>query len=227
MNESLLSGDGEQVVDLVFRVIGESVAIDHGYLLYSALSGLLPEAHGASWLGIHPLEGKALGTKSNCTRILPRALKLRAPAGRIPALLRISGRTVMVGSTPLRLGPPTVLALVPSASLDARAVHVRLTNAPRSSNPGLGRPSLDIEAMKSATLRELDRQLTALGISNSVQLLGRRTLTVGDQRLVTFSVRVMGLDDEGSLLLQAQGLGGKRRMGCGIFRPTRELHDPA
>jgi hypothetical protein len=34
-------------------------------------------------------------------------------------------------------------------------------------------------------------------------------------------VRVLGLSADDSLKLQICGLGGKRTMGCGIFRPAR------
>lgn len=222
MDESLLEGDGGEVVDLAFRVTGESVPVDHGYLLYSAVCSALPEVHAAAWLGIHPLDGEPMGSTPERLRLRPRgALKLRAPAARIAELLRISGRTLMVGSAPLRLGPPTIFALEPAGSVDARAVHIRLTEAPRRDNPDLDRPTLDMPAMKAATVRELERQLGELGVSGSVELLGKRTLTIGAQRLVTFSTRVSGLEPEASLLLQARGLGGKRAMGCGIFRPTR------
>jgi CRISPR-associated endonuclease/helicase Cas3 len=34
-------------VDLAFRLTGRKVPVDHGYALYSAMSRLLPELHGA------------------------------------------------------------------------------------------------------------------------------------------------------------------------------------
>ena len=34
-------------VDLAFRLTGSKVPVDHGYALYSAISRLLPEIHGA------------------------------------------------------------------------------------------------------------------------------------------------------------------------------------
>jgi CRISPR-associated protein Cas6 len=37
--------------------------------------------------------------------------------------------------------------------------------------------------------------------------------------VVGFGVEVTGLSDEDSIKLQICGLGGKRKMGCGIFVP--------
>jgi hypothetical protein len=34
-------------VDLAFRLTASKVPVDHGYALYSAISRLLPELHGA------------------------------------------------------------------------------------------------------------------------------------------------------------------------------------
>jgi CRISPR-associated protein Cas6 len=35
--------------------------------------------------------------------------------------------------------------------------------------------------------------------------------------VVGYALRVNGLTEEGSIRLQEEGLGGRRRMGCGIF----------
>jgi hypothetical protein len=44
-------------VDLAFRLTGSKVPVDHGYALYSAISRLLPEIHGAKNIGVHPIRG--------------------------------------------------------------------------------------------------------------------------------------------------------------------------
>ena len=45
-------------------------------------------------------------------------------------------------------------------------------------------------------------------------------------RLVGFGLEILNLSDKDSLILQNFGLGGKRKMGCGIFVPTlRSIYD--
>ena len=44
-------------VDLAFGLTGSKVPVDHGYALYSAISRLLPEIHGAKNVGVHPIKG--------------------------------------------------------------------------------------------------------------------------------------------------------------------------
>jgi len=40
-------------VDLAFKLAGSKVPVDHGYALYSAISPILPEIHGATNLDVH------------------------------------------------------------------------------------------------------------------------------------------------------------------------------
>src|SRR5262245_20107476 len=44
-------------VDLAFPAYGTTLARDHGYALYSALSCAVPELHGATWLAVHGIDG--------------------------------------------------------------------------------------------------------------------------------------------------------------------------
>jgi len=52
-------------VDLAFRLTGSKVPVDHGYALYSAISRLLPEIHGAKNIGVHPIWGAREQTVSD------------------------------------------------------------------------------------------------------------------------------------------------------------------
>lgn len=54
-------------IDLAFPVHGQSIARDHGYVLYAAMSRLVPGVHGATWIGIHGIAGR---------RVTPEALML-------------------------------------------------------------------------------------------------------------------------------------------------------
>jgi CRISPR-associated protein Cas6 len=46
-------------------------------------------------------------------------------------------------------------------------------------------------------------------------------LRIKEKRVVGFPLRVTGLTAEESITLQEQGLGGRSKMGCGFFMPTR------
>ena len=207
-------------VDLGFSIAGTAVARDHGYALYGALSRAVPGLHGAPWLGVHPLAGTPADKNTLALRKHARMF-LRLPAERIPDVLPLAGRTIDIAGSQLAIGAPTVNALVPASSLDARLVVIKLTGAPHRDNAELGRTALDAAAFAERYIAELKRQLVALGIASPPELRGRQSMSVSGKRIVGYSVRVSGLDADQSLALQISGLGGKRRMGCGIFRPTR------
>jgi hypothetical protein len=80
---------------------------------------------------------------------------------------------------------------------------------------------LDVTGFAARYTTEIKRQLGLLEIGGPFELHGRRSLTVGGRRVVGYSVRVLGLSADQSIALQENGIGGKRRMGCGVFRASR------
>jgi CRISPR-associated protein Cas6 len=207
-------------VDLSFPVTGDRIPRDHGYALYAALSRAVPALHGSPWLGVHPLSATLVDKVH--LQLGPRSkLRLRLPAARIVAVLPLAGMTLDVAGCELRLGAPSLHQLVPAASLDARLVAIKLTKAPRLLVGDLERGTLDMSGFAERYVSEIKRQLVSLGVDRPFELRGRRSVTVGGRRIVGYSVRVMGLSADQSISLQETGIGGKRRMGCGVFRGTR------
>lgn len=193
-------------VDLGFRVVGSSVPLDHGYVLYAALSEALPLVHQANWIGVHPLTGLRVGRDLNLSRI--SRLRLRLPASRIPDVLALAGKRLELNGSVLRVGVPEIRPLRPAAALRARLVNIK----------GFTEPEPFIEA--------LQRQLDALGVKGKSSIGRRRVMRIKDKTIVGFQVVVSQLTAEESITLQEHGLGGRRRMGCGIFVPVRGPIDP-
>jgi CRISPR-associated protein Cas6 len=214
MADALMESVLEPVVDLTFMVSGGPVPLDHGYALYSAVSKAVPELHGVPWLGIHPLSG----IRTSGTLLLNRAsrLRLRLPVERITVALPLAGKGLDVGGAPLVVGVPAVRALRPAEALHARLVVIKLT-----SFPVLSTGRVDEKVARESVLKELGRQMQKAAIEGRVSLGALREIRVSGKRVLGFAVRVEGLDALASLRLQAAGLGGKRRMGCGLFVPTR------
>ncbi len=205
----------EGIVDLAFPITPGHVPMNHGYHLYSALSGIVPELHGAAWLGIHPLSGRKLGEAALLVTH-GSAVTLRLPAERIPSVLSLAGKTLRLGDTAFALGQPTLRALEPCARLFSRQVALRLTTPPK-----LADGALDLVAFRKAFEVEANRQLACLSVAGSIAVLAKRVVHVRDQRVIAFSVEIRDLTEEHSLLVQMNGLGGKRRMGCGVFSRAR------
>lgn len=199
-------------VDLAFSVHGRAIPRDHGHALYGALSRLIPGVHGADWIAIHGIAGKRLNPEELTLEPMG-ALRVRVPVNKIAELLVLAGANLEVSGRHVEIGAPTVHALTPVAALDARLVVIRLTG-------GITRP-FDRAEFERRFVAEAQRQLVKHGIRGDLELSGRQSLRVGGQRVLGHSVRVLGLSADDSLKLQICGLGGKRTMGCGIFRPAR------
>ncbi len=199
-------------VDLAFPARGHAVPRDHGYALYGALSRLIPSIHGADWIAIHGISGELLNADE--LMLKPTSvLRVRVPAEKITELLVLTGATLEVAGRQVDLGAPSIHALAPVSVLDARLVIIRLTG-------GLAKP-FDRAEFERRFVAEAQRQLVEHGIRGNLELSGRRTLRVGGQSVMGHAMRVLGLSADDSLKLQIRGLGGKRTMGCGIFRPAR------
>lgn len=199
-------------IDLVFPVRGERLSRDHGYALYGALSRAMPSVHGADWLGVHSIPGKLKGVDVIDLEGESR-LRLRVPVARVADVLGLSGCALEVGGSKLVVGAPTIHQLRPAAVLDARLVVIRVTG-------GAGKP-FDRDGFAQRFLAEASRQLARLEVSGTIDLRGRGRIRVGGQRVIGYAVRIADVSPDDSVRLQIHGLGGKRRMGCGLFRPAR------
>lgn len=201
-------------VDLAFAVSGRSLPVDHGYALYAAVSRAVPQLHGAPWLGIHPIDGTSMPP----TVLLNRRsrLRLRLPFERINSGLRLAGSELDVDGNALVVGVPSVHALEPVRSVAARLVVVKLTSFPLS-----GTARIDEVGARNAVDAELRRQMAAISAEGRLTVGKLREIRVAGRRVLGFSVRIDDLEPEASLRLQVVGLGGKRRMGCGVLVPAR------
>lgn len=211
------------VLDVNFRVQGSWVPADHGYALFAAISRVAPDLHSDERVGIHPLLGAPAGERR--LRLLPASrLQIRLPAEHLSRVLPLAGNTLEIDGAQLLVGVPTVHLLRPAPLVQSRLVVIK----------GFTEPEPFVGAAR--------RQLEALGIGGRIELARvsadashegrasrpagapvRRTLAIHGRQIVGFAVRVSELEPEASVRLQAAGLGGRRRFGCGLFVPVPEV----
>lgn len=187
-------------VDLAFRLNRSAIVVDHGYALYAALSQVVPEIHQATDIGVQPIRGIYSGNGklqlSDSSRLV-----LRLPDAAIHPYLKLAGKRLKVGEDPLSIGVPEVRMLPPVARLRARLVTIK--------------GFLQEDEFLAAAMR----QLQSLHITCETRLGQRRTFRVKQKQVVGFDMTVGELSAENSVRLQAHGLGGRRKMGCGMFVP--------
>lgn len=197
------------MVDMCFPVRGHSFPAEHGYGLLSALAHHVPSIHQNPHIGILTVVG--IGDKQGKILLTPRShMRIRLPIEAVSGVYRLAGKQLQVGSHKVQLGIPEIFTLKPSASLQARIVTIK--------------GYLDAESFEQAAQRQLEQ----LGIPGEVKVLRdcegkplRKTLKIKRHTIIGFTTVVQGLSEEGSIRLQQVGLGGRRRMGCGFFLPSR------
>ena len=203
----------EEYLDLTFKLRGSPIPLDNGYPLYSALSRICPPLHELDSIGIHPIVG--IPTSNNFLELTAQSrLRIRIHHQQIPLIYPyLTGQTFQLGQNSYQLDIPDYKPLISSNSLYSRLVVIK----------GFQDSTNFIEAVQ--------RQLDNLEIQGKIELLTRqdgtpqrRQLTINKEgkqfKIRGFGVKISELNPEDSLTLQEQGIGGKRKMMCGIFVPA-------
>jgi CRISPR-associated protein Cas6 len=208
------------MIDLSFVLVGSTIPIDHGYSLFSAICRVVPSLHASTAessvrVGVHPVRGSQ--SSPGLLSLTDRSrLKLRLASEHIAPFITLAGKELDLEGHHLRVGIPRVETLTPAANLASRLVTFRHAMTP------------------SAFEEDVRRELTRLEITGTPHLVPsprpnwegqpiRRVLRVKDKKVVGYALRVIGLTAEESIRLQEEGLGGRRRMGCGVFVPMKEI----
>ena len=199
--------DVPQFVDLAFRLRGSELPVDHGYVLFAAISRHLAALHEAAGWGVHPVRGTPLGNGTLALSDFSR-LVMRLPTGAIALAIPLAGKRLDIGGRTCQVGVPEIRPLRPAAHLFSRFVTIKgFADAPDEF----------AEACR--------RQLEVLNVRDSqLRAQKRRVMDVKGYTVVGYSVRLSGLSEADSVLVQERGLGGKRKMGAGVFVPIRQKH---
>ena len=197
-------------VELSFGVTGKSVPVDHGYGLYCALSHWQAQLHDLQGMGIQNITGIVDRAESLIHLTPYSVLRIRLSAKNLPLIYPLSGKSLTIGKYKIRLGIPEVNLLNPSPALRSHMVVIK----------GYQQPEPFLAAAQ--------RQLKQLGIQGIASIPLRadgkfklKTIKIKRYRVVGFSLEVKDLEVEESLRLQQHGIGGKRKMGCGVFFPVK------
>jgi len=240
------------IIDLAFRVQGTSIPTDHGYLLFQAITKLIPDLHppgqtigegenvssssvhtidsevGPLWKTafVHPINGQLSGDRM--LRISPRSrLTLRLDSDQISEILPLAGKTLRLGKDTISIGTPTIYTLKPAPRLYSRLVVIRGYTEPAGFMEAAGRQlkALGIQGELSLPLRKGKSSFEGKTVRDINQpSFIKRTIRIKDKEVVGFAVEVSELTAEESLLLQEKGVGGRQHFGCGVFIPaTRSI----
>jgi CRISPR-associated protein Cas6 len=206
----------DDVVDAAFAIECRSLPVDHAWALSAAIQAALPWFADEPQAGLHTVHGAASGAgwqrpEGEGARLqLSRRtrLVLRLPAHRMTDAAALTGRTLDVAGSPMRVSRLVPRPLLRIASLFARSV--------------IFEGAADEPAFVAAALEGL----RALGVESSTMLCGREvTLATPQRSYRTRSLMVTVATPAQSLELQRQGLGEARKLGCGLFIPHKDVGD--
>jgi len=189
-------------VDLTFQVFGQTLKVDHGYALFAAISRFLPEFHGAADVGLRLMRGRYMGNGQ--LNISPASsLVFRLPVSKVAEYINLAGKILDLDGHQLRVGVPNSQALVPATALYSHLVTTKNGNDQKRFE------------------EEMKRQMGILDCKGRLSVGKRKTFKMHGKQVVGYSVLVSELTAEESITLQEQGLGGRRKMGCGFFEPKK------
>lgn len=190
--------------DVHFELRGTRIPVDHGYALFNELARLLPWLAHEELAGIHPIHGSDSGTGHLLLNRRTR-LVIRIRRERLDKLLDLSGKQINVAGNPLTIGSGKTKALTHHTPLYA---HLVTTG------------SQDERAFTQDIMRLLD----ALTIETRFLCGKQQTLTTADGVITGYSLMLHGLPVEHAIRVQQLGLGGNRKLGCGIFIPHKSIN---
>jgi CRISPR-associated protein Cas6 len=203
------------MIDLSFVLVGTTIPLDHGYALFSALCRVVPQLHGDTKVGVHPIRGRQ--TAPGVLSLTERSrLRIRLSAENVAPYIAFAGKQIELDGHRLQVGIPQVEGLVPAANVASRLVTFRNALTP--------------ESFMDHVRGELERMVVSatpeLVLSSRPKYAGqpvRRVLSIKDKRVIGYSMRVVALTAPESLCLQEAGIGGRRRFGAGLFVPFTEV----
>jgi len=193
------------IVDLKFDIAGKRFPCDHGYKLYAALCARMPELKAASF-ALLPVRGVKTQGRSNL-QLTPRSrLGVRTDTDTAAQIaFHFMNSALRIGDNTFRLGEATAYPLVPGTRHRAQMVTVR--------NHEHDTPAEFEQHLRS---RLLD---CGLDVGVTAQ---KATYMHIHKHPVTGYTCLFDSDINTSVALQECGVGGRRKMGCGVIELSLE-----
>ncbi|MFV2061725.1 MAG: type I-MYXAN CRISPR-associated protein Cas6/Cmx6 [Gammaproteobacteria bacterium] len=204
----------DDVMDLIFKIECKVISLDHAQSLCSALCNALPWLQDEPLAGIHLIHAAESGngwirpeiSENEVLNLSKRTkLQLRLPKHRIEDAQKLEGMTIIVDDYKLNIRESASRKLTKSPIIFSR--HV-----------------LSEDSDEAEFLTKVHQQLKEMGVRVRKMMCGKRCKhKLKSDTMMTRSLMIAELDVEESVLLQQQGLGAARLLGCGLFLPHKGI----
>lgn len=205
----------DDIVDLLFKIKCPLLPVDHAYALSQAVLKVLPWLADIEHAGIHLIHGAATGngwqrpgdTDEQIMHLSRRTrFIMRLPNDRITAARALSGKILDIDNYAMEIGDAHTRLLSTQTTLFARHVVAQADDS------------------EDQFVEQSVGQLQQMGINIKKLLCGKlHTMQTANETLFMRSLMLADLEREHSMLLQQQGLGPERKMGCGVFIPHKSV----
>jgi len=208
----------DDVVDVVYSISCKCLPLDHAYTFSNAVRAALPWMDDEPQAGIHLIHGAESGngwmrpedTTNELLQLSKRSrMTLRVPKHRIEDALGLAGEMLDIDGHSLEVGKAKVKLFSTMPTQFARYVVV---------------PEGISHEDEAAFMAYAVEELKELGIRVRKLLCGRaHALQHPDGDLYTRSIMLADLELEEVVVLQQQGIGQHRKIGCGLFIPHKGI----
>lgn len=206
----------DNILDVVFGISCRNLPVDHAYALSTAIKKELEWIDSEPGAGVHTIHVAASGNgwfrPEDAKQLLHPSrrtkLTLRVPRQRIDDAKALIGKTLDVDGNSLTVNNMSEKKLSDITTLFSRYIFIE-----SASN-------------ENEFMEEVFRILNTLGVKPKKMLCGKEArVSVEGDLLTTRSLMIADLSSTESILLQQQGLGSHRWMGCGIFLPHKDIDE--
>jgi len=208
----------DDVVDLIYNIDCKCLPLDHAYTFSEAIRKALPWMDGESLAGIHLIHGAESGNgwmrpedPTNELLYLSKRsrMTLRVPKHRVEDARGLTGEKLDIDGHSLEVGKAKVRLFSTMPTQFARYVVV---------------PEGISHEDETAFMAYAVEALQGLDIRVRKLLCGRaHALQHPDGDLYTRSIMLADLELEETVILQQQGIGQHRKIGCGLFIPHKGI----
>lgn len=200
----------QDIIDLVFRVRGKSLDVDHAWDLSLALERAIGEQL-CHQIGVHAISTGQSGNgwfRPEDQVFLSRRAQLAVRTNRdlLQDLMALSGQSLDIGGHRIELGDTHERLLSAHDTVFSRGVACH--------------PDQD----EADFMNDVAQRLEQMGVPVRKMLCGRDgEVRVGEDRIAVRSVMIADLKPEYSVLLQRRGLGRQQHLGLGLFIPHKGI----
>lgn len=206
----------DDVLDVSFAIQCKKLPLDHAWALSQAIQTALPWFADEPLAGIHTIHVAESGNgwerpdDPDNQFLLPSRrtrMSLRIPKQRLADTRMLIGKTLDLAGYPLTVGESKEKALLNASVVFARYV---LSDADEAE------PAF-LERMANEVRRVADFKVKKMMCGKSY------ILYTPEGNLHTRHLMIADLDNDTSIKLQQHGLGGGRKLGCGLFMPHKGI----